>query len=143
MSNFITALNCSINMKTNRMKYAIAGHYPPIVYRSSTGDFIRLEARGRLLGFIRGIEVEEKEMQLLAGDRLVLYTDGITDALNQAEELYGEKQLLDVVRQYKTLTAEQVQEGILRAVQHFVGLVQQFDDMALVIVKRESQLSDN
>ncbi len=133
MSNFITAFNCNIDMKTNRMKYAIAGHNPPIVYRSSTGDFIRLEARGKLLGFIKGIEIEEKEMQMLAGDRLVLYTDGITECHNPAGEMFGEVRFNAFIKECYGLSPENCCTAIISRLREFSGSFTFEDDLTILI----------
>ena len=70
------------------MTYSNAGHSAPVVYRKDTGEFFDLEARGKPLGWFTEIDIEEKTLQLKKNDRIILYTDGITECINSNKELF-------------------------------------------------------
>ncbi len=81
-NNYVTAFLCAIDTRTKMLKFSNAGHFPPLVYRPSSGEFMELSAKGTPLGWFRNIIIEEKEIGLVPGDRLVLFTDGITECMN-------------------------------------------------------------
>ena len=80
---------------------------------------------------------EQSIVQIQPGDFLILYTDGITDAVNVEYDNFGDLRLQSAVRAGLGQGPRQVQEGLIQAVAQFTGQVQQFDDMALVCVLRE------
>ncbi|PKL16058.1 MAG: hypothetical protein CVV49_18200, partial [Spirochaetae bacterium HGW-Spirochaetae-5] len=90
-SNFVTAFLCRIDTSTNILKYSNAGHVPPLVYRRKNSEFFELKAKGKPLGWFKNISIEENEFQLLPGDRLILFTDGITECENLNGELFGDE----------------------------------------------------
>jgi HAMP domain-containing protein len=117
-----------------------AGHNPPLLFRAS-GEVERLEAGGLLLGFLPGQTYAQKEITLLPGDILVLYTDGITEASAPGaekgeREFFGEQRLMDIVRANQSRTALEIQSAILRAISGYTADTPQEDDITLVIVKR-------
>ena len=71
------------------MKYCNAGHFPPFIYRRETDEFIALEASGKPLGWLKTVDLEEKQITLKSGDRIILYTDGLTEGANYEREEFG------------------------------------------------------
>ena len=134
---FVTIFMGVINPRTGKMVYSNAGHSPPILLApAADGQVNRLVRTGIPLGIYEEQYWEQCETIIQPGDLLVLYTDGITDSINAVDELFGDTRLLGVVNSSKTFHASQVQERIFSAVQNFAGQTQQFDDMALVVIKR-------
>ena len=92
-------------------------------------------------GMVLGVEKEEKwtqaSAQLAPGDVLVLYTDGITDAEDERGEFFGQERLLETVLASLGSSAQDIQDSLLTAVQNFVGNSVQFDDIALMVVRRD------
>jgi sigma-B regulation protein RsbU (phosphoserine phosphatase) len=83
------------------------------------------------------VKYPDYELKLQTGDIVIFYTDGIIEAENEAEEMYGTERLLNLVAGIgTTASAEDVIEAILQDVSDFVGAAQQYDDMTLVIVKK-------
>jgi sigma-B regulation protein RsbU (phosphoserine phosphatase) len=78
---------------------------------------------------------EERRISLSAGDILVLYTDGVTEAINRDMEQYGTKRLGSVVRKAHTLSAQGIMESILEDISRFSGDQEQFDDITMIVVK--------
>ncbi len=93
---FVTAALLVIDVATGHVRYALAGHEPPLVARSA-GHVELLEASGPILGAFADAAYEERETTLEPGDAVTLYTDGITDSRNLAREFYGDERLLALV----------------------------------------------
>jgi serine phosphatase RsbU (regulator of sigma subunit) len=118
-----------------------AGHNPPMLLRKD-GRIERLETGGLLLGFMADQEYQQKAVTLEPGDVLVLFTDGITEAVDStletmADNLFGEDRLIDVIKEYRAATAREVQSAILEALSEFTGSSPQSDDITLVVIKRQ------
>jgi sigma-B regulation protein RsbU (phosphoserine phosphatase) len=115
--------------------YASAGHNPPVWARHD--DRLQpLGGQGMALGVMDGVEYREHEIHLQPGDVLVLYTDGLPDAINALEEEFGMARLEAVVQQTRRQSASEIQSALTRAVQAHVGPTEAFDDMTLVVLKR-------
>ncbi len=90
---FVTIWAAILDVKTGAMTYTNAGHNPPFLLRAA-GDLVRLdELHGPVVAAMEGMSYGESSLQLRAGDLLVLYTDGVTEAMNADSELYGERRL--------------------------------------------------
>jgi serine phosphatase RsbU (regulator of sigma subunit) len=130
---FVTAFYAIIDTQSGLMRYARAGHDHPLHYRR--GEVTILPGEGRFLGIFDGLFVDEKELQLLPGDMLVLFSDGITDAANPAGEHFGVERLRQIVQQCAPQGVQVVSNTILEQVTHFQGSARQFDDMTLQVVE--------
>jgi sigma-B regulation protein RsbU (phosphoserine phosphatase) len=95
-----------------------------------------MELSGLPLGIVTGVTYDEKIFDLNPGDYVIFYTDGITDAMNQAEDIYGLDRLHNIIRNAETnLSAEGLIQRILQDVHAFVGDAEQFDDMTMVVLR--------
>lgn len=134
---FVTLFYGILDITTGHLKYARAGHNPPLHF-DRTRDRVRpLDGKGIVLGIIEEVSFEERTVTLGAGDVLVLYTDGVTEAINSEEEEYGVERLTEVIRAHGESSAVEIIEGIDQGVARFSSGVPQFDDLTLVVVKRE------
>lgn len=124
--------HCTIDAGENRLTYASAGHCPPLLLRAS-GELIALKEGGTPLGILPGKEYRDTEVQLGAGDRLVLYTDGLAEAMNAEEQEFGEPRLIELGRPNGALSAAELLEVIRKEVSSFSGGSFQ-DDFTLVVV---------
>jgi sigma-B regulation protein RsbU (phosphoserine phosphatase) len=116
------------------LRYANGGHNPPYV-RRGTGLVESLNGAGGLvLGAMPGVSYPTHTVQLLQGDRLVLYTDGVTEAFNPAAELYGAQRLADEVHVHGTGTPAALVERICQSVTNFAGTAPQSDDITLTVL---------
>jgi len=129
---FVTFCYCTIDAAENRLIYASAGHCPPLLLRGR-GEAISLKEGGTPLGILPGKEYADTEVQLEAGDRLVLYTDGLTEAMNAEDEQFGEPRLVGLGRKNTGLGAAELLEVIRKEVSGFSGGSFQ-DDFTLVVV---------
>lgn len=130
---FVTAWMGILNLKTGKLQYANAGHNPPLLLHDG-GGFEYLKARaGFVLAGMEGIRYRLNELTLSPGDRIFLYTDGVTEATNAQQQLYGEERLLRFMDEHAALPAESLLHGLKDNIDHFVGGAPQFDDITMLL----------
>jgi sigma-B regulation protein RsbU (phosphoserine phosphatase) len=129
---FITFFYAHLDGSTRRLAYVNAGHNAPFVVRSD-GSHERLRDGGAVLGVFAGRNYETGSAQLSAGDRVILFTDGVTEACNPAGEEFGEARLLRLLEDYRTLSANELQAKIIAVVAEFSGGRWQDDATLLVL----------
>jgi len=132
-STFVTIFFASLDPKTRILSYANAGHNPPLIYRPRTDETIWLKPTGAAVGLMEYFNVRPESFQLLAGDILLLYTDGVTEAFDpQGGEQFGFERLAEVIRQNKNLPAEGLTNKIREALTDFTQGALLEDDVTLV-----------
>ena len=129
---FVTFWYCTIDTNENRLTYASAGHWPPILFHKS-GEGVPLREGGTPLGIFPDWKYEEGAFPLSSGDRLVLYTDGLTEAMNSDQQEFGERRLLELCRNNIALSAAELLAAIREEVVSFCNGNFQ-DDFTLVVV---------
>lgn len=141
-SMFVTAWMGIIDLKTGIIKFANAGHNPPLV-KHKNGNFEYLKTKSNfVLAGLEGVIYRELEYKLEKGDKIYLYTDGITEAHNKDNELYGEKRLLDCLNSIQDESVEDICIKIKNDVDSFVGETEQFDDITMLCVSLNDIESD-
>jgi len=133
---FLTALYAKLDPASGRLTYANAGHCRPLWYRAEREEFVELGARGIIMGAFDRIQLEEETVELGPGDLLVIYTDGVTEAMNGAHQLFGGSRLRAAVAAGCPGSAEQVIESIVKAVNAHANGIPQSDDMAILALRR-------
>ncbi len=130
---FVTAWMGILDLKTGNLKFANAGHNPPVLKRAN-GAFEYLKTRaGFVLAGMEGVRYRIGELTLSAGDRLFLYTDGVPEATNTENKLYGEDRLLDFMNQSATMEAVKLLPALKANIDEFVGAAPQFDDITMLM----------
>jgi len=127
----ITFFYSQYDSASRRLLYTNAGHNPPLLIRSD-GSLERLNRGGTLLGAFSDSEYDLGEIKLNSGDRLLLYTDGVTEAVNHAGEEFGESRLEPLMIENRDLSAEALRVAVMAAVTEFSG--GNFQDDAAIIV---------
>jgi serine phosphatase RsbU (regulator of sigma subunit) len=118
---------------TRRFRYESCGHNPPLLV-GSDGQVRRLTGTATVLGMVEQWDCSVTETDLRPGDVLVMYSDGVTEALSDAAELYGEARLLEVIRAHREQSAEELLEAIVADVVRFSGRTQS-DDLTLIVAR--------
>jgi sigma-B regulation protein RsbU (phosphoserine phosphatase) len=132
---FVTAFCAVLDLKGGEVRYANAGHNPPLIVRAG-GSVEPIPARpGLVLGYLPSFSYQEESASLAPGDLLFLYTDGISEAADQSEQLFSVERLKDVLRANASSEAGTVAEATLAAVDQFVGAAPQSDDLTLLCVR--------
>jgi len=130
---FVTLFYAIIDVKDRTITYCNCGHEPTVLIRD--GQITELEKGGLVLGVDPQAEYEIETVQLKAGDTLLFYTDGLIDAVNFDNELWGRENLLQTAKKFTADSAEQMIKDILGYRRRFVGLARQIDDTSIVVVK--------
>jgi serine phosphatase RsbU (regulator of sigma subunit) len=131
---FTTAFFAELDPTTRALTYIGAGHNAPILRRTS-GRLERLEASSLPLGIDAQVRYECGTATLEAGDLLVIFTDGLVDAVNAKDEDYSESRLLEALRPASDASAEQTLKSLMGAVDAFVGATRQHDDITCLILR--------
>ena len=130
---FVTAWMGILDLTTGRMQFANAGHNPPVLKRAS-GEFEYLKTRaGFVLAGMEGVRYRAGELTLSPGDRLFLYTDGVPEATNAENQLYGEDRLLAFMNRHTTVDAVTLLPALKANIDEFVGEAPQFDDITMLM----------
>ena len=113
--------------------YCNAGHNPPLYFKGE--EMLRLNEGGTVVGIFSDSIYEQKTLHIQSGDLLVAYTDGIVESVNEYGEEFGEHRLIQLIQDSRTLTANSINEVIMKAVLAWTFAEEQDDDMTLLIAK--------
>lgn len=135
-SMFVTAFYGIYNLTTGQVTYTNAGHNPPYLMKAD-GTILQLPFSSDLVvGAIDDFKYSEETLQLEHGDTLLLYTDGVTEAINSGDEEFGEQRLQAVLAQMTSNSSQDIIERIKACVSDFAGEAEQSDDITLLAIKR-------
>jgi serine phosphatase RsbU (regulator of sigma subunit) len=136
---FISLFYGILDLDTNRLTYVRAGHEPALLIRAGAAAPELLAASGLALGFDEGpvfdSMLEETEIDLLPGDLLSLYTDGITEAANASGEEFGRDRLISALSGQDQTPLPRVVEKLNRYLRQFSALASRHDDRTLLLVR--------
>lgn len=134
---FVTAFMGILELSTNRLVYVNAGHNPPLICRAGQ-TYERLPSKpGFILAGMEHIKYRQQEIQLEAGDRLFLYTDGVTEALGPQDVLYSEQRLIDFLNapSMQTASPSDLLHALRADIERFADGVQQADDITMLLLQ--------
>jgi sigma-B regulation protein RsbU (phosphoserine phosphatase) len=132
---FATFFIAQVEQGSTRMRFSNAGHNYPVVVRRNGGQ-VTLERGGIVLGIMESADYEEDDVALESGDWVVLYTDGITEAIDRAGEQFGEERLCALLKSLpRELTARDVVDRILAELEGFLDGEEARDDMTLMVLR--------
>ena len=138
--SFVTLFYALLDSENNTIRYVNAGHNPPVVYRKS-GELELLNPTGPVIGLLDTPQYQDRMISLHPGDLLVIYSDGVTEAMNSSGELFSEQRLHSLIRDHHDQTAGDLIQAILTGVHEFAGREPQSDDITLMVVKVIHQTS--
>ena len=139
---FVTAWMGILDLQTGLIKFANAGHNPPLVkHKDGSYEFLKGKVNFVLAGMDM-VKYKEQELQLQPGDEIYLYTDGVTEAHNSKNELFGEERLLESLNSTKGMTVESICKKVKDDVESFVCEAEQFDDITMLCVRLNEIESD-
>ena len=131
---FATAWIGIVDTRTMTLQYTNAGHNYPFFLRRGKNCEPLKTVHGLFLAGMEFTQYKQTEIKLEPGDRLLLYTDGVTEAHNRTDALYGEERLEKVLESTQDSTGEQVLDCIFKDVNDFAGETPQFDDITMVVL---------
>ncbi len=145
---FATMFYIVLDSRNRSISYASAGHNPMVLYRGSTDEVYFLKPKGFPLGidlpdeslFAKTMALQKLSLQ--KDDLLLIYTDGVTEAMNSKNEQFGEDRMIQAVRENCHLPAAEVVQKIEESIARFVGGAAQSDDVTIVVIKENLQAED-
>ncbi len=132
---FVTLFYAVVDPVERTLTYVNAGHNPPLLFRSATARPFELKGTGIILGVLPDADYREETLALESRDLIILYTDGVTEAINPREEQFGERRLIDTVMNSRDLSPEEIVDRIRQAVADFSEDEPQFDDQTLMVLR--------
>ena len=135
---FVTSFIAIVNLKTGEIKYCNAGHNKPLVYKKSENKFSWLNTKhGFVLAGIDTVRYKSETLNMQPGDALYLYTDGVTEAINEKKELYSDERLISVLNSLniEDTSSKEILEFIKKDIEKFSGTEPQADDITMLIFK--------
>jgi sigma-B regulation protein RsbU (phosphoserine phosphatase) len=135
---FVTVFYAILGPGSGEVAYVNAGHMPPLWVHAADGSSEELRTHGMALGVLPDIHFEDRSVQLAPGDVLAFYTDGVIEASNEHQEMFGRERLREVMSAHRTESAAQLVQTIDQIIAAFVGDTPQFDDFTLVLAKRKA-----
>ena len=142
---FVTAFVGLLNIKTGHFTYVNAGHNPPLVYRMKENKFTYMDVkRNFVLGGMDELSFKGQELTLEPGDKLFLYTDGVTEALNEADELYGEERLIKALNTAGAdrLNLQELLATVQKSLALHVGEAAQSDDITMLALSYYGDMTE-
>jgi len=133
--HFVTVFYAVVNTATQTIRYSSAGHCPIIYMQKQTGSNVMLKTDGLFLGVFPDMMLSERETKYIQGEyRMVLYTDGLTEAVNAKSEMYGTERLQSIAAKTLSMSPNDAVTAILANQKEFCGTQQQEDDMTLLVI---------
>lgn len=135
---FVTAFIGVLNIKTGNFSFVNCGHNPPLIYRAECDKYEYIEVlRNTALGVMSDMNFTEQEITLNPKDALFLYTDGVTEACNESEEMYGEDRLQTALNAVASpnISSEEILTKIREDLKKFVGTAEQSDDITMLGIR--------
>lgn len=132
---FVTAFYAILNILTGELVYCNAGHNQPVACLSGEKAKMLPLTGGMALGVMPGYAYAERTLQLSGGDSLFFYTDGVTEAMNRAGELWGDQRLVETCERLRGLEPEAVVAAVSDALAAFVGEAEPSDDITMMALR--------
>ncbi len=132
---FITAVTLRMCPTSRSMVVASAGHNPTLIYRAATGAFDQVDSHGPPLGFVDGADYESETTTLNAGDIMVLYTDGVTEATDRELDMFEEGRLAAAVKANAGQPSAAILDAVLASLKQFTGRTSYDDDVSISVIK--------
>jgi serine phosphatase RsbU (regulator of sigma subunit)/dihydrofolate reductase len=136
-NRYATFFYAELDCASRKLHYVNGGHNPPAVLRKEDCGWrvFRLEDGGPVIGLLAGAVYKEQQLQLLPGDILLAFTDGISEAMNASEDEWGEDRMIAEAQSHADLNAEELLQCLFHAADAFAAGAPQHDDMTMVVLR--------
>ena len=131
---FASMLYIQLVPEKGKLKYVNAGHLPPLPLKGETID--EMPKGDAALGLMKDSKFKEKKLELKEGETLIIYSDGVTEAINEIGQFFGKERLLNTIKRYHDLPADKLGEAITHHVEIFTGEASRSDDLSLIVLKK-------
>ncbi|MCY3675082.1 MAG: SpoIIE family protein phosphatase [Rhodobacteraceae bacterium] len=138
---FVSVFYCVVDTRTGQISYSNGGHNPPLIVKPDGSSMFLAAESGVALGMFEEIEFKDHQFTLEPNDRVVFYTNGITETINANDELFGNQGLRQAVKSNKDLNLEQFNQAIVSSVREFSKDVRQSDDLTCISLRYDGPAS--
>jgi sigma-B regulation protein RsbU (phosphoserine phosphatase) len=134
---FVTVFMGMLDLQTGEFTFVNGGHNPPVVYHKATDTYEYIKVKKNfVLGGMEDIDYMQQSIKLEKGDLIFMYTDGVTEALNKANELYGEERLINCLKRFdQNLSMEELLKFVRADVNKHVNGADQSDDITMLALR--------
>jgi sigma-B regulation protein RsbU (phosphoserine phosphatase) len=132
---FVTVFLGTINLRSGRVTYSNAGHNPPLIKRASGAVEEVADLHGPILGVQEGREYGESSVDLAPGDVLLVFTDGVTEAMDKEDNLYSDARLVQTVQDISEISADSVLKTVRKSVDDHAMGAEQSDDITMIALQ--------
>ena len=132
---FVTVWYGCLDLETGKLEAANAGHEYPILKKSDGTFELIKDKHGLVIGGMEGVKYKQYELQMDPGSKLFLYTDGVPEATNSANEMFGTDRLVHTLRMVENRTPKQILSHVDSIVKDFVKEAPQFDDLTMLCLE--------
>ena len=138
---FVTVWLGILELSTGRLTAANAGHEYPVVKQPGEAFELYKDRHGFVIGGIEGAKYIEYSLQLQPGSRLFIYTDGVPEATNDKNEMYGTERMIEALNERPDANPQEVLDNVLKSVNRFVDRAEQFDDLTMLCLEYKGKSS--
>jgi len=131
----ITLFICQLKSSSSHLTYASAGHGQALIWKNLTRNYIELQATGLPIGVVENTTYDESNFTIDPGDILLIYSDGVTEAINPQNEQFGISRLIELVKKYAEKSSNQLVEAIFEAINSFICNEEIQDDISIIAIK--------
>ncbi len=135
LGKFVTFFYGILDAEAHKLCFSNAGHDNPFLLKKDS-EPLRLKTGGIVLGFVEDVPFEQESISVEKGDILVVFSDGITEAMNENEEEFGEDRLVEAVTSKRDDSAIGIIENVMNEANRHAGSMSQMDDMTIIVIKR-------
>jgi phosphoserine phosphatase RsbU/P len=138
-NRYATFFYAQYNPNTRQLTYVNAGHNPPMLFHGTSGqwEITRLETGGTVVGLLESFPYQQATVTIEPNDLFVAFTDGISEAMNNSDEEWGEEHLMETIKACTSLTPSETITRVMQAADVFVAGAKQHDDMTLVVLRAQ------
>lgn len=132
---FVSAAYLWMDTEAHTAKYAAAGHPPLLLWRAADQKLQSIESNGLLFGVMPDFEIPQRALELCSGDRVLLYTDGVTEPENEAGEAFGDRRLEQIIRNNQSRSAHDLSDRLVSEIRSWQpASIRQQDDITLIVI---------
>ena len=141
---FVTVFFGIYCISEHSLVYVNAGHEDPVIYQGAQKEYaLCSEEHDFVLGINPDAQFTERTLHLSPGDKLFLYTDGVTEAKNEKDEMFGEERMVSGLNEYRSLSGEELLTGMRKRIADFAGEAAQFDDVTMLLMETGEEAGEN
>ena len=133
---FVTVFYAIYNIRTGVVNYCNAGHNPPYLLHGADSTMVR-GSKNPMLGSFDGLQYKEGTLQMEPGDTLVMYTDGVTEAMKASHEELGPERFEQILQNARDMDSQEIVKAVKTGIADFVGDTRKSDDMTMLVIKRK------